>query len=101
VAKSAGTSGGASTYEFSSLKQDFTDALNPNGTLKSQLDAYPGGRENQLDFVWDGENPLEELVGATISSSTPVTSTMMQKIVGGSSVSINNAVYMPPWEDLL
>lgn len=99
--KSAGTSGGSSTYDFDSLKNQFKDALNPTGDLKDQLALFPGDRENQLDFLWEGSNPLQDLVGAEKGSSTPVSSPLMRKVVGRSSISIHNAVYMPPWEDLL
>lgn len=101
IAESAGTSGGSSSYDFDAVRGDFMDAVNPSGGLLSQLKLFPGDRENQFDFMWDGSNPLEDLVGAEKGSSTPVTSPLMRKIVGRSSLSINNAVYMPPWEDLM
>jgi hypothetical protein len=101
VSESAGTSGGSSTYDFSTLKQEFTDALNPSGTLESKLDEYPGDRENQFDFLWEGDDPLEDLVGSQITSTTPITSPFFQKILGRNSVVIQNAIYMPPWHDLM
>lgn len=97
----AGSSGGSSEYEFDSLQEQFSTALNPNDDLHSQLDYYPGERNNQFDFLWGTSNPLQDLVGAEKGSSSPVTSSLMQTILGKNSITINNAVYMPPWEDLL
>lgn len=101
MAYSAGTSGGSSTYNFDAVDDDFEQALNPGGDLEGELSAYPGGRENAFEFLWTGENPLSELAGSEKASSTPITSTWMQRVTGRSSVSIQNAIYMPPWEDLL
>lgn len=101
VDASAGTSGGSSTYDWDSVEELFTDALNPSGELYDWMDTYPGDRDNQFDFVSDGESPLEDLVGSERSSSTYITSELLQKVLGRSSVSVDNAVYMPPWKDLL
>ncbi|MDF7801610.1 hypothetical protein P4C99_19185 [Pontiellaceae bacterium B1224] len=97
----AGSAGSSSDYDFSSLSTLFTTALNPSDDLHSQLDAYPGDRDNQFSFLWGDSDPLQDMVGAEKGSSSPVTSSLMQEILGRSSITINNAVYMPPWEDLL
>lgn len=97
----AGSAGASPDYDFGSLNEQFSTALNPNDDLHSQLDAYPGDRGSQFSFLWGGSNPLQDLVGAEKGSSSPVTSTLMQRILGRSAININNAVYMPPWEDLL
>lgn len=100
MAQSTGTSG-TSTYDWDTVDQLFEDALNNNNTLQSKLDEYPGDRENAFDFLWDGDNPLQEMIGSERASSTPVTSPVLQDLIGRSSVNIENAIYMPPWEDLL
>ncbi|WP_372797887.1 hypothetical protein [Pontiella sp.] len=100
INQSSGSAGGSSTYDFDSLEDQFIEALNPSSELKSWLEAYPGDRENQFEFLWEGDNPLQDLVGSEISSSTPVTSPLFQKVIGRTAVTINNAAYMPPWEDL-
>lgn len=101
VEESSGTSSGSSTYDWDSVEELFSDALNPSGETYEWLDSYPGDRDNQFDFLSDGESPLEDLVGTEQSSSTDITSELMQKILGRTEVTVDNAVYMPPWEDLL
>lgn len=101
MAFSAGTSGGSSSYDFETIEELFKESMNPNGDLKNQLEAYPGDRVNQFDFLWEGNNPLQDMVGAEKGSTTPITSPLIQKVLGRSSVSINNAIYMPPWNDLM
>lgn len=100
IARSAATSGGSSAYDFGTLDEQFQVALDSDA-LKGQLDEYPADRENQFDFVWGESNPLQDMVGSERGSSSPITSPLMQKVLGRSSITINNAVYMPPWEDLL
>lgn len=97
----AGSAGASSDYDFGSLSEQFSTALNPSDDLSSQLDAYPGERDNQFSFVWGESDPLQDMVGAEKGSSSPVTSTLMQKVLGRTAININNAVYMPPWENLL
>jgi len=97
----AGTSSGSDLYEFGSLGEDFSLAINPQNALSDQLDSYPAERENQFAFVWDNSNPLQDLTGSEKGSTIPVSSSFFQRMIGRSSITINNAVYMPPWEDLL
>lgn len=96
----AGSAGSSSEYDFGSLQEQFSTALN-SGEMNSQLDAYPGERNNQFSFIWENSNPLQDVIGAEKSSSSPVTSSLMQKVLGRTTININNGAYMPPWEDLL
>jgi len=96
----AGSAGSSSEYDFGSLQERFSTALNSD-EMNSQLNAYPGNRNNQFSFAWENSNPLQDMIGAQKGSSSPVTSSLMQDILGRNSITINNAVYMPPWEDLL
>ena len=88
---SAGTSGGSSVYDFGSLDEEFNQAINPDGQLEDQLALYPGNRENQFDFLWQNNNPLQDLTGSEKGSTIPVTSRLFQRMIGRSSVSINCA----------
>ena len=101
INQSAGTATGSSVYDFSSLEEEFKTALNNNGDLQSKLDEYPTDRSNQFEFLWTGDDPLEDLTGSQKASTIPVTSSLFQKVIGRGSITIDNGVYMPPWEDLL
>lgn len=100
IARSAATSGASGEYDFGTLDEQFEVALD-SAALEGQLELFPSERDNQFDFLWGERNPMQDMVGSEKGSVSPVTSPFLQKILGRTSVSINNSVYMPPWEDLL
>ncbi|QBG48018.1 hypothetical protein EGM51_11645 [Verrucomicrobia bacterium S94] len=63
MAYSAGTSGGASTYNFDAVDDDFEQALNPGGDLEGELAAYPGGGKMRLNFYGPGKTRSVNLWG--------------------------------------
>ena len=98
----AGTdSVGSDIYDIDAIEGELQESMNPDGDLEDELENYPSGRENQFSFLWEGDNPLQEMTSSEKSSSIDVTAPLLRKILGRSTVQINNAVYMPPWEDLL
>ena len=100
--QSAGTTSvGSDVYNMSSVEEYMRPALNPDDLLVQELDRYPSERENQFNFLWENHNPLQEMTSSEKSSTIAVTSPLFQRVIGRSKVQINNAVYMPPWEDLL
>ena len=102
VSRSPGTEAiGSDLYNFDTVRPYFQTGLNPNNELASELSSYPSDRENQFDFLWNNDNPLQEMTSAEKSSSIPVTAPLFQRVIGRGTVQIGNAVYMPPWESYL
>lgn len=90
-----------SVYDMASLEEEFETAINPGSALSSQLGLYPSDRSNQFDFLWEERNPLQELSSSEKGSSIAISAPILQRITGRGALQINNAVYMPPWEDLM
>ena len=102
INESAGTEApGSDVFDFESVRSYLEASMNPDDLLSSELSSYPSDRENQFSFLWEGNNPLQEMSSSDKSSTIPVTSPLFQQVIGRSTIQINNSVYMPPWEDYL
>lgn len=91
---------GSDIYNITAIKDELQAAINRDDELVSWTEAHPSDRENQFDFLWESYNPLQEMTSSEKSSSIAVTAPLFQRLLGRNTVQINNAVYMPPWEDL-
>jgi len=102
ISHAAGTEAvGGDIYNFETVRSFFQTGINPEEELSSELASYPSGRENAFDFLWNNNNPLQEMTSSEKSSTIPVTAPLFQKVIGRSSIQIGNSVYMPPWESYL
>jgi hypothetical protein len=102
ISKAAGTDAvGSDIYNFNSIESFFQSSINPDDELSSEMSSDPSGRGNQFSFLWEGNNPLQEMTSSDKSATIAVTAPLFQRVIGRSTVQINNAVYMPPWESYL
>ncbi|NLX24661.1 MAG: hypothetical protein GXY61_01695 [Lentisphaerae bacterium] len=69
---------------------------------KELQDTYPPRYEdvNGFDIVAMG-NPISDLVGIVASASVPVQTEFLRKALGRDRIRKVNAVWVPPWDDLM
>jgi hypothetical protein len=79
-------------------------SIDPDGTYSGFRSLYPADaeREDRMAEIWNGGDPLKDMVGSEPTPRTiPISSPFFQKAMGRSSIQVNNVVYMPPWDDLM
>jgi hypothetical protein len=94
---SASQSYGASALFYNMLLEDIQ-----YDRIKDTQSTYPPRYEevNGFDVLAVGD-PLSDMVGVVVPASVPVQSQFLRNALGRSRVRKSNAVWMPPWDDLM
>jgi len=76
--------------------------INRDSLYSSLRGRYPQQeRLDRFDFLSGGDDPLQTMIGSKKGESIPITSPLMQKMLGRKKVSPYQEFWMPMWDDLL
>lgn len=89
------------SYDPSTSIEALREAIIEDSEYDTFIEDYSTGTPDGFAFLSEGSDPLSNMTGVQKSSSIDVTAPLFQRILGRASVNINNAVWMPPWEDLM
>ena len=65
-----------------------------------QSDYAQSARDDGFQYLRNGTDPLDQMMGSEKGHSVQVQSRLLQDTFGRSSISLRHAVWMPPWDDL-
>ncbi|MCF7849211.1 MAG: hypothetical protein K9M45_10190 [Kiritimatiellales bacterium] len=89
------------SYDPSPSIDELAINISGEGSYENFLGSYPSDRPDGFGFLWSGEDPLRNMTGSQKSSAIAVTAPLFKKLLGRDSIKINNAAWMPPWDDLM
>ena len=93
--------GTSQSYDATTTVDALRQAIVDDSGYENFIEDYSTGTRDGFAFLSDGADPLATMTGSQKSSSIDVTAPLFQRILGRSHVNINNAVWMPPWDDLM
>lgn len=101
---SMSTSSAPAPYDPSTSYEVLNESFNKNASGRSYIslqESYPRStRTDQFEYLQNGADPLNVMLGAQGGHSIEIESRLMQKILGRSAILLNHEVWMPPWDDL-
>lgn len=87
------------TLNFMELNNNIN--LNAQKTYADYESEFPQQeRQNQFEYLSNGENPLTSMAGASKGTSIEIESTIMQDALERSSIQLNHESWLPAWDGL-
>ena len=75
--------------------------INPNNRYSSLRSRYPQQtRMDRFDFLSGGNDPLRMMIGSGKGEEVPITSPLMQRMLGRTKILPYQEFWMPMWDDL-
>ncbi len=98
------TTSAPAPYDPSASYLELDPNINENGggrTYEWFQENYPRNtRADQFEYLRNGGDPLNVMMGAQGGHSVEIESRLMRKVFGRSAILLSHEVWMPPWDDL-
>jgi len=96
------SSSARSSYDPAGSYLYLSQSINKENGYSGLRSLYPQQvRTDRFRFLSDGDDPLHVMIGSGKGKKVPITSPLMQKVLGRSEIFPYQEFWMPMWDDLL